>query len=95
VKISELKPGTGSVNIEAKVVSVDEAREVMTKIGRRTRVANATIKDDSGEIVLTLWGDDIDRIKEGDTVQIENGWVSEFKGNSQISAGKFGKITVK
>ena len=95
MKISELKPGTGSVNIEAKVVSVDEAREVMTKIGRRTRVANATIKDDSGEIVLTLWGDDIDRIKEGDTVQIENGWVSEFKGNSQISAGKFGKITVK
>jgi len=43
VKIGELKPGTGSVNLEAKVASVDEAREVMTKIGRRTRVANATI----------------------------------------------------
>jgi len=95
VKISELKPGTGNANVEVEVVSVDEAREVMTKLGRRTRVANATIKDDSGEMTLTLWGDDIDRIKEGDKLSIENGWVSEFKGTVQISAGKYGKINVK
>ena len=95
MKISELKPGTGNANVEVEVVSVDEAREVMTKLGRRTRVANATIKDDSGEMTLTLWGDDIDRIKEGDKLSIENGWVSEFKGTVQISAGKYGKINVK
>ena len=95
MKISDLKPGTGNVNIEAEVVSVDEPRDVMTKFGKRMRVANSTIKDDSGEITLTLWGDDIDRIKSGDKITIENGWVSEFKGSSQISAGKYGKITVK
>lgn len=95
MKISDLKPGTGNASVEAEVVSVDEAREVMTKLGRRTRVANATIKDESGEIILTLWGDDIDRVKEGDKISIENGWVSEFKGAVQISSGKYGKITVK
>ena len=95
MKIADLKPGTGNVNVEAEVVSVEEPREVMTKFGKRTRVANATIKDDSGEITLTLWGDDIDRVKGGDKIAVENGWVSEFKGTPQISAGKYGKINVE
>ena len=42
-----------------------------------------------------MWGDDIDRVKDGDKIAIENGWVSEFKGTPQISAGKYGKINVE
>ncbi len=94
MKIGELKAGTGNVNIEGEVITVDEPREVVTKFGKRTRVANATLKDDSGEITLSLWGDDIDKVKQGDKVKIENGWVSEFKGNLQVSAGKYGKLEV-
>ncbi len=95
MKIADVKAGTGNVNIEAEVVNVEEPREVLTKFGKRMRVANATIKDASGEMTLTLWGDDIDRVKGGDSISIENGWVSEFKGNVQISAGKYGKINIK
>jgi replication factor A1 len=95
VKIADVKAGTGNVNIEAEVVNVEEPREVLTKFGKRMRVANATIKDSSGEMTLTLWGDDIDRVKSGDAISIENGWVSEFKNNIQISAGKYGKINIK
>lgn len=95
MKISELKAGTGNVNVDAEVVNVEEPREVMTKFGKKMRVANAIIKDDSGEMTLTLWGDDIDRVKSGDAISIENGWVSEFKSNVQISAGKYGKINIK
>ena len=95
MKISELAPGTGNVNVTAEVTAIEEPREVVTKFGKKTRVANATIKDDSGEITLTLWGDDIDTVSIGDTVTIENGWVSEFKGQPQISAGKYGKINVE
>ncbi|MCX6777854.1 MAG: OB-fold nucleic acid binding domain-containing protein [Candidatus Micrarchaeota archaeon] len=94
MKISDLKPGTGNANIEGEITAVDEPRDVVTKFGKKTRVANAKIKDASGDITLTLWGDDIDKVSIGDTVQIENGWVSEFKSEKQISAGKYGKITV-
>ena len=94
MKISELKAGTGNASVEAEVTAVEEPREVVTKFGRRTRVANATIKDDSGEITLSLWGDDIDKVSIGDKIEIQNGWVSEFRGAKQISAGKFGKINV-
>lgn len=94
MKISELKPGTGSVNIVAEVIAIEEPREVVTKFGKKMRVANATIKDESGEIVLSLWGDDIEKVSIGDKVKIENGWVNEFKGNAQLSAGKYGKLSV-
>lgn len=92
MKISELKAGTGNVDVTGEVVSKDEARDVITKFGKKTRVANATLKDESGEITLSLWGDDADAFSQGDTVKIEKGWVSEYKGNLQLSAGKFGKI---
>ncbi len=93
MKINELKAGTGNVNVSGEIVSKDEARDVITKFGKKLRVSSATLKDDSGEIVLSLWNDDADKFAVGDNVTIENGWVSEFKGNPQISAGKFGKIT--
>jgi replication factor A1 len=95
MKISELKAGVGNVNITAEVVNVEEPRKVLTKFGKETRVANATIRDDSGEMVLSLWGDDIDRVTTGAKVNIQNGWVSEYKGNLQLSAGKYGKIIVE
>lgn len=93
MKISELKPGVDKVTIElAEVTAIEEPRDVLTRFGRKARVANATIKDETGEITLSLWGEDIDRIAIGDKIRIENGWVSEFRGSPQISAGKYGKI---
>ena len=94
MKISELKAGTGDVNVEGEVINLEEPRDVVTKFGKRLRVANATLKDASGEITLSLWGEDTETVKEGSKIKIEKGWVSEFKGNPQLSAGKFGKITV-
>jgi len=93
MNISELKPGTGSVNLEAEVVSVEAPREI-NKYGRKLRVANATIKDESGTITLVLWNEEIDRVKEGSKIRIENGYVNEWQGNPQLTLGKFGKMTV-
>jgi len=93
MKISELKAGQGSVNIEATVIEMSDARE-FNKYGRVLRVANAVIKDDSGSIKLSLWNDDIERVKVGNTINITNGYVSEFQGEKQLTTGKFGKLEV-
>ncbi|MFA4982952.1 MAG: OB-fold nucleic acid binding domain-containing protein [Candidatus Micrarchaeia archaeon] len=93
MKISELKAGTGNVNVAGEITEKEEARDVITKFGKKLRVASAKLKDDSGEVILSLWNEDADKFALGDKVKIENGWVSEFKGNAQLSAGKFGKIT--
>ena len=94
VKISEVRAGSGNVTVEGEVVAKEEPRDVVSKFGKRLRVCNATLQDDSGSITLSLWNDDIDKINVGDKIQIENGWISEFKQQPQLSAGKYGKITV-
>ncbi|MBM3228828.1 DNA-binding protein [Candidatus Parvarchaeota archaeon] len=94
MKISEVKAGTNAT-VSGEVTNMDEPREVVTKFGKKMRVASATLKDDSGEMVLSLWNDDIEKVQVGAKVTVENGWVAEYKGNLQISAGKFGKLNVQ
>jgi len=93
MKISELQARQGKVNIELEIISVETPRE-FNKFGNTGRVANAAAKDDSGEIKLTLWNGEIDQVKAGDKVRITNGYVSEFQGEKQLSAGKFGKLEI-
>ena len=64
------------------------------KFGKVGKVCNAQLKDGSGEIKLTLWNDEVDAVKVGDKVQLQGGWCSEYKGERQLSAGKFGKMEV-
>ena len=91
--IKDVKPNTGSITLVAQVVKKDNPRS-FDKFGKSGKVCNATLKDATGNIVLTLWNDDVDKVKVGDTVKLENGWCSEYKGERQISTGKFGKIEV-
>ena len=93
MKITDLKPRQGKVEIEAEIVSISEPKE-FEKFGNKGRVATAKIKDDSGEISLTLWNDDIDKVKAGDKIKITNGYVNEFQGEKQLTAGRFGKLEV-
>jgi len=92
LKINELKLGTNEINLTAKVVSVSEPRNVRTKLGYQTRVASATIEDDTGTIPLTLWGKQIDEIGEGDTIEIKDGYVTEFRGELQLNVPRKGEI---
>ena len=94
MKISELKAGANNVTVTAKVIQKDEPREVVTKYGKRLSVANITLEDDSGTIAMSLWGDTITEVDQGDTIEVSNGYVNEFRGTPQLSTGKFGKIKV-
>ena len=93
MKISEIQAGQGNIDVTIEVSSVEEPRE-FEKFGKKLKVANAIAKDDSGEIKLTLWNEDIDKVKEGMTLHITNGYASEFKGEKQLTTGKFGKFEV-
>lgn len=93
MKIAELKAGHGKVDLEAEIVKMGETREFQ-KFGKSGRVVTAVIKDDSGEIDLSIWNEDIDKVQEGSKIKIENGYVGEFKGKPQLTAGKFGKLIV-
>ena len=91
--IKDLKPNKAVDVLEAEVVEVEEAKEFASFKGTG-RLANAKLKDKSGEVKLTLWNDQIEKVVKGNKVKIENGWVKEYRGELQISTGKFGKLTI-
>ena len=90
-KIKGLKPKQSDVNIEATIKEISPAREFQ-KYGKPGRVANSIIEDDSGEIVLTLWNEDVDKFSEGDRIKIVNGYVNEWRGELQLTAGRAGNL---
>ena len=95
MKISDLQVNQGKVDLIVEVVE-KEAERTFEKFGKSGRVCNAKVKDETGTVTLTLWNDDVDKVKVGDKIHIQNGWCPAFKEQKQISAGKFGSIeTVK
>lgn len=98
MNISELKVGMKNINVKGKVVEKSETKEVYSRYGFNVhRVSHAKISDETGSIKLVLWNDQIDSVSVGDTVQVENGYVSQFRGVDQLNVKKrTGKImTVK
>ncbi len=83
------------VEIEGNVVEKSDARQVMSRFKDEVyRVATAVISDGTGTIKLTLWGDQIEKVNVNNTVKIENGYISSFRGEMQLNVGRYGKLTV-
>jgi replication factor A1 len=92
-KVGELTPQSRAVNVTAKVVSKSEVRDIpMGRDGSPHRVCDALVGDETGSVYLTLWDDNIEKVNEDDTIRIENGYVTLFKGNMRLNIGKYGKM---
>src|SRR5512137_705183 len=64
----------------------------MGRDGSPHKVSDALIGDETGVVYLTLWDDNIEKVNDGETVRIENGYVTLFKGNIRLNIGKYGKL---
>jgi len=96
VKIKELRDRMKRVNVKATVTEKSDPREVMSRFKDQTyRVATAIVTDETGTVKLTLWNDQIEMVNVNDTVRIENGYVTSFRGEIQLNVGKFGTLTVE
>jgi replication factor A1 len=92
--IRDLRHGLKKINLEAKVLEIEEPRMVHTQFGSNALLANAIIEDDTGKIRLCLWDQQVKAVAVGDVIQITNASVSTFKGEKQIRLGKTGTLTV-
>jgi replication factor A1 len=94
LKISEAKNARNKIDVKAIVLKKSDPRVVNKKDGTTTKVCDFQISDESGEITLSLWGDEIDRVKEGSRIEVNNGYTNSFKGKLSLSVGKFGRLIV-
>jgi len=93
VQIKDIKPGMSNITLTVHVVSVGKSRKVSTKYGEAT-VAQAVVEDETGTITLNLWRDQVNLVKPGDVIRIENAYTKEFRGKIELSIGRNGRIVV-
>lgn len=93
MEVKDVQPNQGNIDLVLIVTEKGDTR-TFEKFGKTGSVCNAKVKDDSGEIKLTLWNEDIDKVSVGDKIHLKNGWCSEYQGERQLSSGKFGEIEV-
>ena len=68
-------------------------RTVMSK-GWTGSIAAACGRDETGQIGLILWGDQVDRVRTGDIISIQGGWCQYSHGQKVVSTGRTGRLTV-
>lgn len=94
MKASDIKPDMRRIELELKIVEVGETRTYGRRDGREGKVATAVGEDDSGQIKVSVWDADIDRVKVGSKIKITNGYARLFRDEVHVSAGIYGKLDV-
>ena len=93
VKVSDLQAYSKQVNTTVKIVQKGEARETVSRQdGTTHRVLDALVGDETGAIYMTLWDENIDKVNEGDSVMVKNGYVRPFKGSMRLNIGRYGSL---
>ena len=92
MNIGDLKPGMRGVSIEGTIDSLTEPRTVNLRAGGTAQVADAVISDETGTIKLSLWDDQINMVKQGDRISIENGYTQAFRGENSLNIGMYGNL---
>ena len=94
LQIKDLRIGMKKVNLKATVTEISQPTFVVTRFGNYANVANAMVSDDTGKIKLCLWNDQIKTITIGDTLQIENARIGQYRNEKQLRVGKTGSLKI-
>ena len=93
-KIGDLKAGMKRINLKARVLAISRPRQALTKYNDYVMFANATLTDETGTVKLTLWNSRINSLSINDIVEIENAWVTVYRGETQLRIRRQGKLRV-
>jgi replication factor A1 len=82
------------VDAEGEVTEISETRDVSLRTGGEARVADAILNDETGSIKVSLWDDQIDMVKVGSKIKIENGYTNSYRGEVRLNVGRYGTLEV-
>jgi len=95
VTTQQAKQMRSGIDILGEITSKGEVRTVNLRSGGTIDTCNSTLRDADGDIELSLWGEDIAKVKIGSKVKITNGYTNSFKGQISLTKGKFGQLDVE
>lgn len=79
-KIVDLETGLHDISIVGRIMRISNVKSFTTKKGKEGKVANLMIADDTGEMRVVLWTENIKMLKkidEGDIIKINNVEIKE------------------
>lgn len=94
--ISDARIKKWSIMIEGTISNMGSRRLVQLKTGGTAEVCDMILMDDEGDkIKLTLWDNNINKVRDGSRVRIENGYIKEFRNKTFLAVSKFnGKLLI-
>jgi replication factor A1 len=94
MNIKDLRDGMRRVDAEGEISEISDPRTVNLRTGGEAKVADCMLKDESGQIKLSLWDDQIDQVRQGSKVRVTNGYTNSFRGELRLNVGRYGKLEV-
>ncbi|VVB52146.1 Single-stranded DNA binding protein Ssb [uncultured archaeon] len=87
--VAELNSRSKNVNVEVKIVSIEEARKVRSRSDSTLhRVTEALVGDSTGVVLLTLWDEQIDAFSVGKTYAVKNAFINLINGTMHLNVGR-------
>ncbi|MCI0497769.1 MAG: single-stranded DNA-binding protein [Thermoplasmata archaeon] len=93
ISVQELTPESKRVFVLVKVMEKSEAKEIPSRFGPTRTVTEALVADGSASILMSLWDEQAGQVAVGDTLQVENGYISLVRGHMRLNIGKYGTMT--
>lgn len=91
--VSQLKPKRVVNRLDLLILRIYPRRIIYSE--RYTGpVAAACGRDETGLVGLVLWDKQIDEVRIGDVIRIQNGWCQMRDGELVVSTGMSGKLTI-
>ena len=83
-----------TINLVGKIERKSQHTKIVnTKFGT-ARICGAYIRDETGTIQLALWNNDIERVKDGYTIKIEDGYVSAWYGVRSLTTKRSSPLRI-
>lgn len=95
MRVQDLRAESKVDMLEVVIKEKGAVRDFTSRTGSSGKVCDAKAVDDEGqEVSVSLWNEEIQRVQPNDRVRITNGWAREWRGNLQVTAGRYGKLEV-
>ena len=95
MKLKDLRPGYENVNLEVKILRLDNPKEITTSYDVTHIIVEGEVEDDSRKMNLTVWNENIKKFEKvdlGDIVELRNCFITSFKGVLSINVGRSSEV---
>ena len=88
MKIDELTPRSGRINMPVKILSLEEPRSM----DNGNMICEGLVGDETGTVIMSFWNDECEIIENDMTINLKDARANLVRGHLRLSLGKHGSM---